>query len=218
MKQRPILFSTPMVNAILEGRKTQTRRIVKANLDHECWIGSEDGPISAPPDWSHESLKNGELWCGNCGYHALKPVKCPYGKPGDILWVRETWAATCGGKFEYKSDGGYPPRIVHESANESGGEDIVTERWFPSIHMPKCACRLFLRITNIRVERLQDITEEDAKAEGAQKMHLDDLGQSFATYKRGFQAVWEGINGAESWHLNPWLWVVSFERIDPKEH
>lgn len=234
MKMKPILFSTPMVAAILEGKKTQTRRIVKAKIDHECWVGTENGPVPSLPDWSKVGIAEGKLWCGNCGWLALNPLGCPYGKTGDVLYVRETWAVTCGGKYEYKADGGFPPRIIHESANESGGEDVVTERWFPSIHMPKEACRLFLRITDIRVERLQDITEEDAMSEGTEPMHHRCGGFGYyeaggeimectclswdqGEYCMGFKLLWQSINGPDSWERNDWVWVVNFERIDKPE-
>lgn len=226
MKQRPILFSTPMVQAILEGRKTQTRRIVKANLDHDCWIGSEDGPVSAWPEWSQQALKNGELYCGNCGHRALNPVICPYGKPGDILWVRETW---CKVIDQDEATPGYLYKADEDPTGQFSGY-----RWKPSIHMAQSAARIFLRITDIRVERLQDITEEDAMAEGAEERHHRCGG--FGYYEAGgeiwdcecqkwndspqvmgFKDLWQSINGPDSWQSNPWTWVVSFERIDKLE-
>lgn len=195
MKIRPILFSTEMVHALLAGRKTQTRRIVK--------------PQPPAPE---------------CSYSALLK-KCPYGQPGDLLWVRETWAwdgqtsftdLQAIGNFWYKADDtGYSPA-----------------KWKPSIFMPKEAARIFLRITDVRVERLQDISEEDAKAEGAQPSSHRCGG--FGYYEaggdvhececqgfienspaiEGYKWLWESINGAGSWGANPWVWVISFERCE----
>lgn len=223
IKQRPILFSTPMVQAILEGRKTQTRRTIKPQPDSKATLFSYQ-----PDQWPKKpwiaKFKFKEIE-GAPYYEVTNDYKCPYGKTGDILWVRETWAVTCGGKYEYKADGGFPPRIIHESANESGGEDVVTERWFPSIHMPKEACRLFLRITDIRVERLQDITEEDAKAEGvlqfkdgSYKFYVEpmpaNINPGCSSAKDSFFSLWRTINGAESLKANQWVWVISFERTE----
>jgi hypothetical protein len=156
MKERPILFSTPMVSAILEGRKTQTRRI----------------------------LKNPEVSMQNC----------PYGKPGDLLWVRETWG------IEKRKE----KRIVFKA--RMNDYPIQDDRWRPSIHMPKDAARIWLKLTEVRVERLQDITEKDAIAEG-----IEDESPYFYNPKYSFISLWESINGEGSFYQNPWVWVLTFE-------
>lgn len=168
-----------MVQAILAGRKTQTRRILK----------QQDIRIHSIEGWPASST--GE-------------VKCPYGQVGDVLWVRETW--DFGYPYAYKADGALP----------------IT-KWRPSIHMPKAACRLFLRITNVRVERLQDISEEDAIAEGVSRYPKSPI-YGYKNYLHedmycltavdSFRTLWHSINGEQSWNDNPWVWVVEFERIE----
>jgi hypothetical protein len=170
MKHRPILFSTDMVQAILEGRKTQTRRVVKPQSNANVI------------DFGHE-WERGEFF-----------ARCPYGQPGDVLWVRETWAPLgdypkCNYTFMYKAD-------VEQNYS----------KWKPSIHMPREAARLFLRIKSVRVERLQEITCQDVFAEGLESGHDSK-----------FITLWESINGHESWEANPWVWVVEFERISKEE-
>lgn len=198
MKEHPILYSTPMIRAKLEGRKFQTRRIIKVQPEaqlHPC--GSSKWYWSTDPS----DLK-------------IPYVKCPYGKVGDVLWARETWCsvsrADCVGgvttKYHYKAD----------------YED--TFKWKPSIHMPKEASRIWERITDIRVERLQDISEEDAIAEGVGcgfQMNsgwpdytrivngLCEVTQDCA--RMSYATLWESINGEGSWDLSPWVWVIETE-------
>ena len=167
MKDRPILFKPHMVRAILEGRKTQTRRVVK-----------EQGIADALP----------EPW--------LKRM-CPYGEVGDRLWVREAWSIS-GKKFR---PGG--PVVYRES-----GKEPLGGRWRPSIHMPRAASRLMLEITEVRIQRLDDITEEDAYAEGADTGYV---GPGMHTRRMGFFNLWESINGIESLDANPWVWAVTFK-------
>lgn len=208
MKFIPILFSTPMVQAILEGRKNQTRRVVKPQP-------SITG-VSAFNDGEHPQMK------------------CPYGQPGDVLWVRETYYAygrwvknglTKSGKQKYKFDDfttlsgrSYkyedckPAFVKTGKKNETG--------WYkrPSLFMPKEACRLFLQIKNIRVERLQDISEEDAKAEGVETLGLYPGYDVSAKGK--FEGLWNYIHGNtdENWNTNPFVWVIEFERIEKPEN
>ncbi len=127
-------------------------------------------------------------------------VKCPYGQVGDVLWVRETWMPQDEG-ICYRADGEKP--------------SWVEDKWKPSIHMPRKLARIFLEIISTHAERVQDITEEDAKAEGAKAMHLDDLGQTWKTHKRGFQSLWDSINEKRGfgWDKNPWVWVVTFKKV-----
>ena len=207
-KMRPILFSTEMVQAILAGRKTQTRRVVKfpktalINLlpDEEITLtrmqdGYKDG---IRPVWGSDDDPN---WFS---------TKCPYGAVGDVLWVRETWA-------EYYDPHGHPhvPFIAYRAGYDD--ENASEIKWKPSIHMPHAAARLFLKITDIRVERLQDISEADAVAEGAEGLlctFLSNPYKGYTSWIEGFKKIWQKINGADSWEVNPWVWVVQFERIE----
>jgi hypothetical protein len=167
MKQHPILFSTPMVKAILEGRKTQTRRIIKPQPDDSGLWNDTEFPRSL-----QSPLKG---WNGSTDDGNSREWKCPYGKVGDVLWVRETWAKAClsedgaspiegtDWKYWYKADNDWQNKEWHHP-DKDGPQD--SPKWKPSIHMPKSACRIFLETTDIRAERLQDISEEDAIAEG----------------------------------------------------
>lgn len=184
-KERPILFQTEMVKAILEGRKTMTRRIIKPQPND---------------NWETEE-----------GESILK--YCPYGEIGDVLWVRETFSINNlfanGIKYTYKAD---------------LSEDVNLLKWKPSIFMPKEACRIWLQIADIKTERLQDISEEDAIKEGVEKLikfgqpagykdylNVPEIG--FTTAKESFRTLWISINGEESWNQNPWVWCVSFKRL-----
>lgn len=217
MKERPILFSTPMVRAILEGHKTQTRREIKhfGNLYHIdkllCdWYCSGD-PYIQDGQW---------FWELQTDVDDSKhfPLKCPYGQPGDILWVRETWAhnpwSYLGGcKYVYRSDYESFPKC------EIGTTYPAIDKWRPSIFMPKEACRLFLEVTDVRAERLQDISEKDAIAEGIEKnkneVYKDYLsGEFYRHSKQSFLTLWTSINGKGSWESNPFVWVIAFKRID----
>ena len=192
MKEHPILFSTEMVKAILDGRKTMTRRVVKPQpIDH---ISEVPRSIQNENDWGKF------LWEDDEGKSNLK--YSPYGQIGDVLWVRETWSPMVigGGKnfdsIVYKADGSEPSSVG----------------WKPSIFMPRSASRLSLRITNIRVERLNEITEEDSEREGAYCTF--QLDSPYGTSRKtGFKILWESINGESSWEQNPWVWVIEFERI-----
>lgn len=237
MKERPIIFSTPMVQAILEGRKTQTRRIVKMpkeNITDAQWgytIFTPDGHISFRG--VHANGTYGESF-----------VKLPYGKRGDLLWVRENHYrelkhfpagdvvcikySTMHPKYEHYK-GTHYNSILPEGVDESRGGIRVskkdfeslknsTGRWYPSIHMPKAAARLWLQIENIRVERLQDISEEDAKAEGVDKAyHGFGSGKKkkdrIPNHKHGFYSIWWDIHGFGSWQDDPWVWVVEFKEL-----
>jgi hypothetical protein len=132
--------------------------------------------------------------------------KCPFGEVGDIIWVRETFAPIINTEgqetFVYKADDDFYKDTIED-----------WKGWKPSLFMPKDACRLFLKITNIRVERLQDISEADAEYEGAKKMPLEHLGGAFPNHKSGFESLWQSINGKESWDSNPYVWVIEFEKI-----
>lgn len=200
VKEFPILFSGPMVRAILEGRKTQTRRIFKV------------------PSWSETDYMPPQLYPSLKGLHmvedesrCLAPVKCPYGESGDRLWVREG-------------------TVVHTSIREQlcgyrADGCSATERFeknMPSIHMRRAHCRIMLEITDVRVQRLQDITKEDAEAEGAEggcencgetPCHVGCVGH-IPNFRDGFAHIWMKINGEASWHANPWVWAVTFKRAE----
>jgi hypothetical protein len=186
---RPILFSGPMVRVILAGEKTQTRRIVKLNMSGRVARGGKN--------W-HIDDKNASL-------------ACPYGQPGDMLWVRETWADVPhpgqGPKCKMSPDGRGATFRADWQGNPSGF------KWRPSIHMPRWASRLALEIIGVRMERLRDITRADAKAEGfmPQANGLESwAGKSYGNAQLAFEACWREINGIDSWEGNPLVWVVSF--------
>jgi hypothetical protein len=207
MTERPILFSAPMVRAILDGRKTQTRRIVKPLLAFPAVGRNDIGQHGA--DW----------WIEGPGDSLSAPFRCPYGVPGDALWVREEFS----GHYAYQ---GLPPRVWKPGSPIWWGADGEPQAgdWTkpkPSIHMPRWASRIALRVTDVRVERLAAISERDARAEGIQTRGLpdwpeyrgaDDLPWRFEFPRDAYEDLWEAINGPGSWAANPWVWVVTFER------
>ena len=219
MKARPILFKPDMVRAILDGRKTQTRRIVKplagAGWRPETAHGDalRLGKITSPhPKKGRFGLfMRREIHPGSGKYeHDLVP--CPCGAPGDLLWCRETWQVSEFPDYE-------PPMYLY-AANPSDHSEL-RERglsWRPSIHMPRHASRLTLEITDVRVERLQDISEEDARAEGIVDGGCLNCGEPepcacaepAPDARDAFIHLWRSINGEESWTANPWVWVVEF--------
>lgn len=221
MNFKPILFSTEMVQAILDGRKTQTRRIVKArkgeSLKYELWEDEIRKPNIEPI-----------IYSGGGAYSLIDNTHlCPYGEPGDVLWVRESWAYT-GIYYIYKANGD------KFWLDENYEESVQKIKWRPSIHMPKEASRVFLKVKSIRVERLQDITEEDAIAEGVLTLGIweSDNHRYWQNYleagkddqdvcisaKESFKTLWQSINGPDSWEANPWVWVIKFKRIEKPEN
>lgn len=200
MKERPILFNGEMVRAIFEGRKTQTRRPVK----QETWRGCKEviyGEAAKKLSCAQPAVT---AYAGfDTGNNSLAYWPCPYGQPGDWLWVRETWSC-----MERK------PKQGDEIMYRADGESLIWEPWSPSIHMPRWASRITLEITNVRVERLQDISEEDAIAEamlGYGVSPADVTGRSIVITR--FNHLWESINGKGSWDINPWVWVIEFKMI-----
>ncbi len=211
MKTKPILFSTEMVQAILEGRKMQTRRVIK---------GLEE--LQEPFFQSLVQHASGLITFSSLETDKVIEPKNPYGNVGDILWVREKFKKLVNcetGEFEYYSYYADMPLKFHLQ---------FPSKHKPSIHMPKEACRLFLKITNVRVERLWDISEEDSKAEGCSfeivhniKEYKDYLNpdNTFPVYaKLSFISLWEKINGVKSLEENPFVWVIEFERIEKPEN
>lgn len=228
-KERPILFSGPMVRAILDGTKTQTRRIVKPQpVDiSELRDMEDDGPLQTFIESG--VLRTPARW----GSH---PVPCPYGAPGDRLWVRETFGIYDGEGFEHVGIPKEKPRGFHVVWGADCSPAVLEVfRFRPSIHMPRWASRTLLEIVSVRVERLNDITEEGATKEGipcikptpSERRHgIEDgvylvpgLSQSTGqprwncTAKAAFGDLWQSINGPGSWDANPYVWVVEFKRI-----
>lgn len=198
--QRPILFSTQMVHAILEGRKTQTRRIIKPQPDDDGLWNHTLRPMSIDPRYDMEGW-----WGTTDGTGESKQYKCPYGQEGDKLWVRETWQVT---DFLHRDDENYGYIF---KASENGSEWEANDEswtWRPSIFMPKKACRIFLQVTGVRVERIQSISYQDCLAEGIK----DGIGHNADL---AYRKLWESINGDCSWISNPWVWVISFMRVGP---
>lgn len=218
MKERPILFSAPMVRAILDGRKTMTRRIVKHPHidDADIWTRAADDLGR----WAFGCASGAPGSYGHGDY-----VRCPYGEPGDRLWVRETFApyravgAPCSiadatyvvladGAQIYR-DGNVSPALAKYAP---GAFDSV--KWRPSIHMPRWASRITLEVTCVRVERLHAITGRDVLAEGIDNGKSNPAqGERWENMQRlAFESLWSEINGADSWAANPWVWVVEFKR------
>jgi len=203
--ERPILFSGPMVRAILEGRKTQTRRVVKSKgplNEFDMAVLREDGKA----EFFHAPQS---IFC---------IIKCPH-PVGRRLWVRETWTQDeRGGQL----DNGQP--MVYYRA-DMPDNDVWEGYWKPSIFMPRWACRLKLEVTDVRVERLQEISDKDAMAEGIQQNPVQEgtwidypEGSSAAGWKdprRSFESLWRSINGPDSWQANPWVWVYTFKEVAP---
>jgi len=219
MKERPILFSTPMVQAILEGRKTQTRRIIKPQ------------PELYDNDMGARICYGSQRHSGPANYlikDILPRFGCPYGRVGDRLWVRENYNLP-------KDCDKYKPSIVSECVDiwyAAGGKRNATGglgwggvkgKQRPSIHMPRWASRINLEITKIVAERLHDINEEDAVAEGAMYHDGRGIGHSgwrhdyhdvFSTAKNSFFSLWEKINGYESLKANPWVYSLQLKRVE----
>lgn len=186
MKERGMIFNDEMVRAILGGNKTQTRRIVE------------------------------EKFYGRAVAAELLAKHCPYGQPGDRIWVRETYRvhgkATDVATLVYRASvrnswTEQTHRVPVEVCNKP-----VSEKWTPSIHMPRWASRILLEITDVRVERLHDMSEADAKAEGASPATYK-ITPPEAVYRVGFGDIWRSIYGQENWLSNPWVWVIEFKRI-----
>ncbi|EPM0660556.1 TPA: hypothetical protein ACWME0_003667 [Klebsiella pneumoniae] len=201
MREKGLIFNSEMVRAILDGRKTQTRRPIKWKQTRFTEIGEREDGSKWP--WSEDAEHACDFW-----------HPCPFGAVGDRIWVRETWNKY-GGLLTYRAD--------HDWIDDMRKETVCTAKWVPSIHMPRWASRILLEITDVRVERLNAISEEDATAEGvppAGSLLPDYLGTfltpkgDFATAKVAFQRLWESIYGEESWKANGWVWVIEFKRVE----
>lgn len=213
MKERPILFNGAMVRAILDGSKTQTRRVCKLQ-PHE----------SAEMTWWPDGKGTDTGTSGGAPGCYLR--LCPFGQVGDRIYVRETWQAWHKTSYEYDE---WEPISVKEATTSKSSTfdfgptcDAIEYRatsksggpWTPSIHMPRWASRILLEITDLRVERLQNITEQDAKSEGCAGGHgaIPDYGYNASQYEH-FMHVWESVYGNASWIENPWVWVIEFKRV-----
>lgn len=212
MKERGMIFNAEMVRALLDGRKTQTRRIIK-----DCTVGRD--PIS-------KFIKIGKKFIGCYPEDVPELIRecCPYGVPGDRIWVRETWA-------RYNID-----QNTHDIAYRATTPADWPEegRWRPSIHMPRWASRIVLEITDVRVERLNAISPEDAESEGLERtnftgfgdepglpsypepdVYFDPLKKQWKEYPpEAFAGLWKSIYGEESWKANSWVWVIEFKRVE----
>ncbi|MDA4663936.1 hypothetical protein NY608_18840 [Enterobacter hormaechei] len=206
MTERGMIFNGEMVRAILDGQKTQTRRIMQVQPDTpefglrriiESSIANEIGMYF----WSQEDAR---------GIKARsKQFFCPFGDVGDRIWVRETWAeagASAPDLILYRAN--YPAHVPTHYENVPPAEDV---RWTPSIHMPRWASRILLEITDVRGDQLNDISEEDARSEGIS-------GSSARDVKEAYAALWRSIYGSDSWRANPWVWVIEFKRIEGDGH
>lgn len=242
MKERPIIFSAPMARAIMEGRKTMTRRQIKTITVESAAVGRHRVKLTEADHSGNDMRADFEE-----GMFA-----CPYGQIGDRLWVREAFMAVGYGGFGQTIDSGYE-RFETIGIEFAAGGDPVTfdflngtaidgtpesvdyamasrmsdsgpEGYRPSIHMPRWASRIALEVTGVRVERLQDITNSDATAEGCQAI-AGAKWQTFAeadagspmhdhTARDAFAGLWDAINGEGSWAANPWVWVVEFKRVE----
>ncbi|EOZ5674204.1 hypothetical protein ACR2Y1_001923 [Morganella morganii] len=214
MKERGIIFNADMVRAILDGRKTQTRRIMKPQptpCDYIDWRGNARGGHVWPSNIFRTMLHvEGELQNGDGGWKGLVGDTCPFGDIDDRLWVREAFQVGLCTESTIAYKATHKPSDLEEGWHEK-------IKWRPSIHMPRWASRILLEITGVRVERLQSTSEEDAKAEGFDNSQ-SDAANSIGWFEkpiRAFRRAWENIYGADGWDSNPWVWVIEFRRVTP---
>ncbi|MHB5484822.1 hypothetical protein ACYB82_21830 [Klebsiella pneumoniae] len=200
MTERGMIFNGEMVRAILDGRKTQTRRPIKWKQTRFTEIGEREDGSHWP--WSEDAEHVCDFW-----------HPCPFGAVGDRIWVRETWNKY-GGLLTYRAD--------HDWIDDMRKETVCIAKWVPSIHMPRWASRILLEITDVRVERLNAISEEDARAEGIIDGGCLNCGEPEPCgcanpepdATDAFAYLWQSIYGQESWNANPWVWVIEFERVE----
>lgn len=207
MTERGMIFNAEMVRAILDGRKTQTRRPIKWKQTRFTEIGEREDGSKWP--WSEDAEHVCDFW-----------HPCPFGAVGDRIWVRETWAdagASAPDLKLYRAN--YPEHVPSIYENVPPAKEI---RWTPSIHMPRTASRILLEITDVRVERLNAISEEDARAEGIIDGGCLNCGEPEPCgcanpepdATDAFAYLWQSIYGQENWNANPWVWVIEFKRVE----
>lgn len=227
MKERGMIFNGEMVRAILDGRKTQTRRPIKWKQTRFTEIGEREDGSKWP--WSEDAEHACDFW-----------HPCPFGAVGDRIWVRETFAALEPGSYEQvKPQEGHCQDLRYAATDRlaKSDADIRGYKWVPSIHMPRWASRILLEITDVRVERLNAISEEDAQREGVHTEVWDQtvVARNYAArdeffqfwsedmphyvemnqlYRSSFRSLWEYIYGSENWLANPWVWVIEFKRVE----
>jgi hypothetical protein len=225
--ERPIPFNAEMVRAILDGRKSQTRRVV--NPQPERWI-DKYVPSASPEHWLPQGVyirdPAGALGRGPIEVRRnAPPVRCPYGKPGDRLWVKETWQHlhNDGSPLERLHDWEKTPVHCFYRADESDPTALpVSGKWRPSIHMPRWASRITLEITEVRAERVQEISEDDANAEGCGlgcTVKSERFGRYMSAGQYAFAELWDSINAKRGlgWEANPWVWVIGFRKLERAE-
>ena len=203
--EKPVIFSADMVNAILAGNKTQTRRVVKPQpIEVPVTLEGHSGVTLFRPKKDNAMQGVHESWLKQGRLHHWK---CKYGKIGDKLWVRETWSYEPPDELWVKDIDHLIYRADYNHPKELNHDEYPT--WKPSIHMPRWASRILLEITDIRVERLNDITVSDAIAEGYDGSYQSPVDPSIKWYAD----LWEQINGEGSWSQNQFVWVISFKRV-----
>lgn len=214
MKERPILFSGEMVRAILEDRKTMTRRVMNLQPS-EDWHPYSYNEVHKMRDGEFVMSHGGpvEIGWGPSNEDGSEAHRCPYGQPGDRLWVRETWS-WIGDGFSIRDleflRGQGPINLIYRADLDNCGQCLAgdgvcytpKDPWKPSIHMPRWASRILLEVVSVRVERLQDISVHDAIAEGLYYGRRED-----------FESLWASIHGPGSWDRNDWVWVIEFKRV-----
>ncbi|MBW7903814.1 MAG: hypothetical protein H3C26_20285 [Rhodocyclaceae bacterium] len=208
MKEFPILFSAPMVRAILNSQKTQTRRVVKPKR------GGRITGVAGP------GMAMEYIGIDNDGRACFETLQCPYGQPGGRLWVRETWQHSNFplGPYDDRCDIFYRADYLDDPHGPDGelSPEGKYRTWRPSIHMPRAASRILLEITAVRVEQLLDITTVDAIAEGVMETAPYLKGcPACSEYRYAYEDLWKSTYGPGSWDANPWVWVVEFKREQP---
>lgn len=220
VRERPMLFNGEMVRAIREGRKTKTRRVVNPRYPFEV-----------------DEREDGSLWPFFPSYVTGEPdvewLECPFGEPGDRLWGRETYRGHTGSIVQDGAPDGYELCLAYAAGGYSGTLRVDSaaynrhigdpaRRWRPSIHMPRWASRITLEITEVRVERVREITEEDARAEGcswsdgAPEVDTGQFTEQPYEAREEFQHLWNAVSEPRfGWDADPFVWVVSFRRVEP---
>lgn len=218
-RERPILFSAPMVRAILAGTKTQTRRVVDIGKVKQpvTWVGWNENGSDGPGWYAQDVL--GPSSAGPAELCEETKLTARYGGPGDVLWGKETWRVFGGPEYEYQRD----PASVQYRADEVAFEQ---KEWRPSIFMPKWASRIRQTLTEVRIQRVTDISEEDAIAEGVMSLSEEEVAACARkleprTFTRGpavarYEVLWDALNSKRpgcAWRDAPWVWAISFKVV-----